>query len=635
MIGRDSELRTEQVRQASDIVDVVSQYVTLKRAGREFRALCPFHNEKTPSFYVVPEKQIFKCFGCSAGGDVFKFIQMKEGVGFREAMEMLATRAGITLAPARAASASADGPSKTDLERVNRWACRWFHQRLRQPDAAPVRAYAAKRGMTDASIETFSIGFAPESWNAMQLAARSANIPTKLLLAAGLVKSGSDGSSYDAFRNRLIFPIRDAMDRVIGFGGRALGDDPAKYLNSPQSLLFEKNRCLYGLPTAKRAFASAGCAVVVEGYIDCILAQQAGFEHTVATLGTALTTHHARLLRRYVDAAVLIFDSDEAGRRAADRAIGAFLAERLDLRVAQVPEGQDPADLLVSQGPEAFQAVLSSARSALECKWDQVQRRYRDAASGPDRRRAIEEFLALVAGSGEWGTCDPIQRGLLLNQVGKLLGLSGEEVYRQLRIVARRSASARPEAASSSPAGPRPRMPNAATAAIRDLVEVLLNDAGYYPAVASDFDPDWSADAELRAIAKAVAEMAREEGEISLPRLISRFESAGTARRITDLQLAGERRGNLAATVDGALACLQALKEERQVAELMAGLKRQNNPSLGEDGAPSGDARADEARNAVRAIGEAARKSTRFAARKHLAAFETTGADSRDPRTAD
>ena len=618
MIKSDSAAKTEQIREVCDIVDVVSSYVTLKRAGKDFKALCPFHNEKTPSFYVVPDKQIFKCFGCGAAGDVFKFIQAKEGLGFVEAREMLARRAGVSLDDEKTASQRSDGPTKSDLERVNRWACRWFQLQLTRPEAAPILQYVAGRGIDRDSVRRFDLGYAPESWDALTRAAGEAEIPVHLLQAAGLVKPRSDGSAYDAFRHRLIFPIRDPLDRIIGFGGRALGDDSAKYLNSPQSQLFDKRRCLYGLSHCKEAFADTRRAIVVEGYVDCILAHQCGFRATVATLGTALTPEHARILRRYVDAVVMVFDADEAGQRATDKALPLVLAENLDVRLAQVPEGQDPADMLAAVGSQAFERILTSAVDALEFKWQEVRRRYRDAERGLDRRRAVEAFLLLVSSSTDFGTCDPIQRGLILNQVGKLLGLSAEEVHRQLRIIERRS-----ESRTHSDFRPQenfPAVPDAATAAIRDLLGVLLNDPGFHPDVVGEIDVDLLADAELREITLAVLDATEPKECFSLPRLMSRFESVDAARRIMDLKSCGERIGNFAATVEGALGCLRTLKQQQQLARLTDALRMGDQTASDASPPPSSaDAPSDE-RDRTQAHRAAARKVSHFAARKDLRA---------------
>ncbi|MBN2563784.1 MAG: DNA primase [Phycisphaerae bacterium] len=635
MAGRTSAAITEQVRQASDIVDVVSSYVRLKRAGTAFKGLCPFHREKAPSFQVNPERQIFKCFGCGAGGDVFKFIQMRENVSFMEAKTILATRAGISIEEEARPNDRPAGPSKTDLERTNRWASRWFQQQLAGSAGRNVRGYLENRGISEESVRRFALGYAPDSWDSLRRAAAERGIPSQLLSMAGLTKENPDtGNCYDAFRNRLIFPIQDVMARTIGFGGRTLGEDPAKYLNSPQSALFDKKRCLYGLDSAKEAFREHRTAVVVEGYVDCIMAQQYGFGQTVATLGTALTIEHVRLLRRYVDAVILVFDSDEAGRRAADQSLSLFLTEQLDVRLAEVPEAKDPADLLLAAGAEAFQHVLTSAQDALEFKWKQVLQRYRNDATGPMRRRAIEEFLGLIASSADLGACEPIQRGLILNQVGKLLGLSSEEVHRQLRIVARRSGPVR----GVDDGGPRseraPVTPDAACAAMRELLGVLLNEPSYYASIATEFDPGLIPDRATREIAQAVVETAQEDPDFTLPALISRFESVETAKRIVALQTAAETRGNVAATVEGAVQCLQRLREQRRNDDLESGLRKVESrvPSEAagevEEGVPRGQPEGKEMdeRSIAQALRQGVRNAHGFAARRHLSASRAADA---------
>lgn len=627
---------TDRIRQASDILDVVSAYVTLRRAGRSFKGLCPFHNEKTPSFHVTPDKQTFKCFGCGAGGDVFKFIQLREGVAFLEARAILANRAGISIEERTARTGPSDGPSKLDLERVNSWAAKWFRSQLMSPAGRSTREYVDARGITSATSDRFNLGFAPGGWNVFVTAARKADIPDALLGAAGLVKYRDDGTTYDAFRDRLIFPIVDAMGRTIGFGGRTLINDDAKYLNSPQSALFDKSRSLYGLDSAKEAFRESRNAILVEGYIDCIIAQQSGFQNAVATLGTALTVEHIRLLSRYVDSVTLVFDSDDAGQRAADGSLPLFLTERMDVRLTNVPEGKDPADFLISAGKEAFQTVLTSASGALEFKWRQVMRRCQDSASPLDRRRAVEEFLNLIVRSADLGAVDPIQRGLILNQVGKLLGIPAEEVNRQLRLLARRPGpSTLIGPAAPSVARRRVVVRDEGSAAMADLLGVLLNEPQFYEEIAAEFDPELASDIELREIATAMREMASEsESETSVAALLGRFESIEIAARITDLQSDGQCRGNYEATLRGAIERIRQIKEHRRLASIAAGLRGDvlaAEARATDDETPA----ADEDRSAVLAVTEVARRVNHFAAHKHLATPLTVGAGLQTPRRAD
>lgn len=632
MVSAEVAELTERIRQRSDIVDVISAHLTLKRAGRNFKGLCPFHQEKTPSFNVLPERQLFKCFGCGVGGDVFKFIQLREGLSFSEARALLAERAGISLEQreSRGPTGEGDAITKADLERVNRWAADWFRAQFAGAAGQSARNYAASRGISEESVERFGLGYAPNSWESLVRAARQQSIPPALLLAAGLTKGREDGSQYDAYRDRLIFPIRDAMNRVIGFGGRTLGDDPAKYINSPQSILFDKSRCLYGLDVAKSHFSDNRRAVVVEGYLDCLLAHQHGFDTTVATLGTALTEHHVQMLQRYVDGVTVVFDTDSAGMRAAEASLFVFAGAQLDVRLAQVREGKDPAELLQIQGKEGFNETLTSAVSALEFKWRQVVRQFDADAPGPARRRAVEEFLSLLARSGEFGSYDPIQRGFALNQVGKLLGLTSEEVNRQLRIVARR------QRAPEVPATSQPTFvgaPDATGRALKDLLEVFINAPAYYHDAADVFHPDGFTDPDLRQIAEVVIEMAGREGGFSPAELIGRFESVELAGRITDLQMAGEHRGNYAKTVEGAVARLRLIEQQRQLGEQVSRLREP--AAMSADGSQtSAGSKSPSAsqEQAARAVQETAKRIRHFAARKHLTAPSLRGVGSVGPQ---
>lgn len=633
MIGRSTTVQmTDRVRQASDILEVVSAYVTLKRAGRSFKGLCPFHAEKTPSFNVTPDKQTFKCFGCGVGGDVFKFIQLREGVGFPEARAILAARAGIPLEEKSNAGASANEPGKLDIEKLNRWAARWFARQLNSADGRSAMSYLTERGFTAQSVATFQIGYAPDRWDALLAEARRERIPERLLIAAGLIKPRDDGGCYDAFRNRIIFPIRDGMDRVLGFGGRTLGDDPAKYINSPQSVLFDKSRCLFGLATAKESFRETRSAILVEGYVDCILAQQFGFTNALATLGTALTVEHVRLLSRYVDSVTIVFDSDDAGRKAADGSLPLFLTERLEVRLAHVPEGKDPADFLILRGAEAFRGILTSAVGALEFKWNQVLRQCRGQTSNLDRRRAVEEFLGLLVRSADLGSFDPIQRGFILNQVGKLLGISTEEVNRQLRMIARRSLPAQPARSASSGSG-SVAMQTAVralrdeySAAISDLLGVLLNEPDYYEEVAAEFDPALLPDTPIGRIAREFAAMMQSGEAYSLAGLIGRFESVEMAALIVNLQSNGEVRGNYEATLHGAAQRLEQIRTQRRLTTLAAGLRGRPIGALaGIDTAGASSGAAGLQSEELSAL-ETARQVSHFAAPKHLAAPITAGA---------
>jgi len=573
----EREILTRQIRDAVDIVELVGSYVTLRRAGANFKGLCPFHEEKTPSFLVHPAKQIFKCFGCGAGGDVFTFVQLKEKVDFLEARRMLADRAGISLE--HDAGAAPSGPRKTDLARANQWAQGVFRRNHQGPAGEAARRYVAARGISDDWAEAFGLGLAVDSFDSLIRQAGAAKVDLKLLLAAGLAKESPRGGYYDTFRNRLIFPITDVNERIVGFGGRTLGDDPAKYLNTPTTALFDKSTHLFGLGRARRALTDSGLAIVVEGYTDCLMAHQFGFPQTVATLGTAMTDAHAAVLRRYTDRVVLLFDSDQAGERAAERALSVSLTGGLEVMLARIPEGKDPCDYLLSAGKTGFESVLKGAVGALEFKWQQVAREYQGCATGPGRRRALEAYLQQLAVWLGQGAIDQIQIGLLLNQVSKILSLPGVELHRQLRRMMRPSGSRVSPSSATTAAVPGnttvERGASAEQEALRQMVEVLLNEPAHYRTAGAHLDPSAIREPALSSVAAELVGMLESGEPFRLDELIGRFESAGYGRLITDLQVRGERRGGYAAVIEGAIACMESAGRSRRTAILAQEIRSQ------------------------------------------------------------
>ena len=350
-----------QVKAAVDIVEFIGGYLDLKPAGGgRFKALCPFHSEKTPSFHVSRDRQTFHCFGCDKGGDVFTFLQDIEGIGFREALQNLADRAGIQLSAYTGADKEADS-ERTELFKLQSFAAKFYLENLEDENSgAPGRTYLATRGLSRETVIRFGLGYIPEAWNAITDAARSKGFRTGPLERSGLAKQGQHGL-YDHMRNRLIFPIREVSGKVVAFGGRTLGDDRAKYINSPESPVYKKSRVLYGLYETREALRQAKEAIVVEGYFDLLRCVDSGIENVVATCGTALTAQQAGLLKRYVSNVLVVYDGDEAGKRAALRSIGILVAAGLSVRAMVPPDGQDPDDYIRDHGPEAFRQMASEA----------------------------------------------------------------------------------------------------------------------------------------------------------------------------------------------------------------------------------------------------------------------------------
>jgi len=436
----------DRVLESTDIVDLVGEFVRLTPKGREHVGLCPFHDDHKPSMSVSRSKQIFKCWSCGAGGDAIRFIQLLRKLDFREALGLLADRANIEME--RSPQASADASRREELRRVLEWARDHFARNLWDEAHRPALDYARSRGFSDESIRSFRLGVAPDARDALLSAAAARRIDPQLLHQAGLVSTSDDGRTYDRFRHRLIFPIADAQGRCVAFGGRALGDAPAKYLNSPESPLFSKSRILFGYDIGRAAIESAREAIVVEGYIDALLLHQAGVENVVATLGTALTSQHARLLARSADRVIMCFDGDEAGVKAADRAVETALRDRIEVRVVLMADGEDPADCVIRSGPQGFAQVLHSALGALEFKWRQTERAFA-AGGAADRRGAIAAFVDFIARSSAAGGIGLLDQGMLVVRLSNLLGLSSAEVYRLLaeaRAAQRRAPGNEPRA---------------------------------------------------------------------------------------------------------------------------------------------------------------------------------------------
>lgn len=383
----------DEVRERCDLVEIVSQYVALRRSGRTMVGLCPFHNEKTPSFHVNPERQRWKCFGCGEGGDVFNFIQKIDNLTFREALEHLARKVGVDIR--RAQQGGKVYTEKEIILRTNNIACEFFRSQLRRSSRA--LGYLERRGLSESTVEKYLIGYAPDSWDGLLNHLIKLRLDPSEAVKAGLLVVREDGKGfYDRFRDRLIFPILDLSERIIGFGGRALGDDPAKYLNTPETPLFIKSRTLYGLNRARRAIPAEDRVIVVEGYMDAITAQEAGFENTVATMGTALTEDHVNIIARFTNNAVLAFDADSAGMAAALRSAPVFERAGLNIRIISMPAGEDPDSLLRRGDRSKFSELVESALPVADYRVKLVLSKY-DLQTDEGKAAALKEAAGILA----------------------------------------------------------------------------------------------------------------------------------------------------------------------------------------------------------------------------------------------
>ena len=553
----------ERVREAVDIVDVVGSYISLRRQGKAMTGLCPWHDDSRPSLQVNPERQTFRCWVCDVGGDVFNFVMRMEKVEFREALEQLADRAGITLPRGRGGLPADD---RSALRSVTAWAAERFHDCLRSAaEAAPARDYLRGRGLTAATIDRFQLGFAPQSWDWLLRQAVAAGIGRPDLVKAGLVIERDDRSGhYDRFRGRAMFPIRDPQGRCVAFGGRVLPgekSDAAKYINSPETPLFSKSSMLYGLDTARDAMAASRRAVVVEGYTDCLAARQAGIDDVVAVVGTALGERHAKLLRRYADRIVLVLDGDDAGRRRANEVLEVLLAEPIDVRIARMPSGVDPCELILERGREAFEALVDAACDPLDYRMDEVLAGVRGKAGDDAALASVESVLKPLAAASRRSTLPPSQARLredqVLGRLSRRFGLS-RDVLRD-RLVELRGGSSTGSAAVAPADDPRPpRLP----AWDREVLEVLVGVPDSVGLIVREVQP---ADLETPA-GRAVVEVAQ------------RLHAAGRPVALSNLllELADPRLQSLLVAVDEAGAARGPIDPHERVSHFTDALRRRS-----------------------------------------------------------
>jgi len=512
----------EEIKRRIDIVELVSQYVPLHRAGRRFGARCPFHQEKTASFYVDPERGSWKCFGCGAYGDIFSFVMQMEALTFPEAAERLAQRAGVQWSAGP--GAERQGRERTTIFKANEAAADYFRLMLASPQGAPATDYIAKRGLSAKAVSDFGIGYAPAGWDGLLRHMAGKGFDEKLLETAGLVKPRASGGCYDVFRHRVIFPILDVSGRAVGFGGRALDpDEPAKYLNSPDTPVFKKGAMVYGLNLAREPITQAKTALVVEGYIDVISLVEAGFANVVACLGTATSEMHLRLLARYAESLCFVYDGDAAGLRAALRNIEVFEASRANARIAVLPEGLDPDDCVRKLGPAAFQKVLDDAVSFPEYQVRMAFAQY-NINDADGRLRAAREAVDVLL-----KVQDPARREELLDRVADWWAQAdpsrGEALAHVLRLEFRRRRAQQPGAVVRRADSPRDRggiMETVARQAGENAPAVLRLEARVLNAALNDLDqcrnllgqlgPQDFSDEQHRAIMEALLAQSAEEG---------------------------------------------------------------------------------------------------------------------------
>ncbi|MDP7010272.1 MAG: DNA primase [Verrucomicrobiota bacterium] len=581
MAGHVSQSTIEQIRAASDIVDVIGSFFPLKRAGGNHVALCPFHKEKTPSFNINPQRQIYHCFGCHAGGDVFKFIQEYENVDFIESVKRLADRAGIRLEFDQNPEAEKSRHIKDTLYNIHeRLSQRWHEVLLDDVVGKPARVYLKERGITKEAVKNFRMGFAPPSWEDTVNWAQAQKYDRPLMEQAGLVAS-KNGHCYGRFRSRLMFPINDEQGRVIGFSGRVLEADSkaAKYVNSPETILFQKGKVFYGLDKARREILSEKSVLICEGQLDTIACHMAGLQHVVAPQGTALTADHARILKRYASEVVLCFDSDTAGQNASVRSFDSLIEAELAVRVMTVPPPHDPDSFIREHGVEAFRDMMDNAPGYFEFFLSHLMIEH-DAQSDHGRQGIIREMGISVRKMK-----DAVLLDRCAQQVALAVGASAESVRAEFqripipRSYRPREAAALPVVAHETDTVGPPSQQE------QWLLRLSFYDAALSNWTADCLDTRWVKHSQVRAILErakesgVAADVLVNELDGNCSRLLTAALASGDdipdpARQLRDLVSRLRDR-----YIDGCLSELTRLTAQPNLpeAELLRVLEEQNN----------------------------------------------------------
>lgn len=514
----DSEV-LEEIRAKSDIVELVSEYVALRKRGRNFVGLCPFHAEKTPSFNVNPEKAIFHCFGCGEGGDAFAFVMKREGLDFRAAVESLAERAGVALSKAPPTPVQLEA---AEIRRALEMACQYYQAVLAARAGAVAREYLQGRGVGQEAIARFRLGYAPAGWRAALDALGRKGIRSDTLVRAGLAVDGKH-RPYDYFRDRLMFPIADGRGRVIGFGARTLGGGEPKYLNSPESPHFSKGRTWYGLHLARESIRRQGRAVVVEGYMDVIAAHQAGFTEVVASLGTALTRDQARSLHVLSPELIIAYDADTAGQAATWRGLEIFRSLGGTVKVGVMPEGQDPDDLIRKEGPGGLGAVLAGALHLVEYRYTLIKRG-QDLTSPEGKSRAAAALAPLLA-----AMTDAVEREAYVAKFSNDLRIPAEILAQSVvrSIEAAAYGHKRLEKGHTTNRGKtlgelaRPAISPAVLEAEKELIRLMLADAANIARIKETLDEKKFVSPDCRVVVDWLYRWQVGEGPVDMARLMS------------------------------------------------------------------------------------------------------------------
>lgn len=500
----------EQIQDKTDIVEVISRYIPLKKVGRNYKTVCPFHHEKTPSFIVSPDKQIYHCFGCGAGGNVFSFLMRHENLEFPEVIEMLAPKVGVILPRGTARQKEEHASLANQLYKANELACQFFQERLANNNAA--RDYLNSRGIGDETIKRFRIGYAPDAWEALISFFKSKGFDGPLLEKAGLAIRNDRGTYYDRFRQRVIFPIIDLKDRMLGFGARVMDSSLPKYINSPETYIYSKGKNLYGLNFSKDHIKKEGHTLVVEGYLDFIIPYQAGIKNLIATLGTALTIDQVKLVKRFTNTVIMAYDPDEAGEAASLRNLDIFIIEDVNVYVAELPAGYDPDSYIRKFGAEDFIRLIKSSKNLFDYKLDKVASRF-DIRSAHGKAAIAGEMLPTI-----FKINNAVLKSNLVKKLSERLSVDEESIRIELRKI-------KDDKNGHQYFMNLKDVKKDSRGAENMILSLLLEDKNFINRVKENISLEEFKSPLVRDIMKAIFDMHKDNRQISPARLISYLEN--------------------------------------------------------------------------------------------------------------
>ncbi len=547
----DEKIR--EIRETSSIVEVISDYIGLKKVGVNHKGLCPFHNEKTPSFHVNENKRFFHCFGCGTSGDVFAFLMKHDNLSFAEAARLLAKRYGIHL-PEKPLN-SHDRQRQSERESffsINESVAQLYHRLLlSDARAAKARDYLSQRGIGAEIIQEHCIGFAPDNWDTVVQYLKSTTFSPALACKIGLIVSKSGGQFYDRFRNRIIFPIWNVSRNIIGFGGRVIGQGEPKYLNSSESVIYNKGQNLYGLQSAGHHIQKEGGAIIVEGYLDVLTLHQAGIKNTVAALGTALTEHQIQLLKRYTADIITVFDADPAGEKAMARSLEPFLHNGISPRVIVLPKGEDPDSFVRSQGGEAFQKKIAGAGFLLDFVIERIIARH-DIAS-PRGQVAVCDEAAVLLGQ----ITDPMERDLYEQKIARRIGVSQAQIRsRGAGLPAQKTGAQTAPAKQESATGP------AKNAEVL-ILKILIAHPDYIMRISEDVFEGFT-HPDLKKLGLFITESCRKAGGLDIPHLVESLDGQPLQKLLAEMAFFENPSNDPAKELDD---CMRAVRLQKLAGE--------------------------------------------------------------------